>query len=271
MGKPSLWYLLLVAIFLSAALFQPASANAQTASQNPFCLKLSGGQIQASDGAHMFCFGAQASGNAPISHKALSGVTSLFANVDAGNFAEDVSPSGVQSFGQAETSVAAVGPYVVEAWNDATGFFSPCPSANFKEELTGLGFSSNSGASFSDLGGIPNSNCANLISGGDPSVEAWTKQGFKYFYISSLYNSPNYDGPSNIALTACRIEGSGSTALLSCNQPVIAATSSECQTFSGFTFCSFLDKDFLAIDPARGRLYVTYSDFRLLESNSVDL
>ena len=40
------------------------------------------------------------------------------------------------------------------------GFISPCPSPGSKEELTGFGFSNNGGASFTDLGGLPNNNCA---------------------------------------------------------------------------------------------------------------
>jgi len=72
--------------------------------------------------------------------------------VDAANPKEDVTPSGVQVFGQSETSIASVGPYVVEAWNDATGLIAPCGSQMFKEEVTSYGFSADGGASWSFTG-----------------------------------------------------------------------------------------------------------------------
>src|SRR5207302_6803696 len=87
-----------------------------------------------------------------------TGTFSFSANVDAASLAEDVNPAGARAYGQSEVSIAASGPNVVEAWNDATGFFSPCPSPMNKEELTGAGFSTNGGNSFTDIGGLPNSN-----------------------------------------------------------------------------------------------------------------
>src|SRR5205085_3344062 len=44
------------------------------------------------------------------------------------------------------------------------------------------------------------------------------------------------------------------------------ASSSMCMTQSGFTFCSFLDKEFLSIDPARGRLYMSYTEFGVISN-----
>jgi hypothetical protein len=175
----------------------------------------------------------------------------------------------VRGYGQAETSIAAADPYVVEAWNDATGLFSPCPSPQNKEELTGLGFSADGGASFQDLGALPNSQCNTYRYFGDPSVEAWHSGGSTYFYISSLYLPayPLTHAPppkvvvSYIALTACTASGTGAAATLTCSQPILAAQSTECITQSGTRFCSFLDKEFLTLDPQRGRLYVSYTDF----------
>ncbi len=163
--------------------------------------------------------------------------------------------------------MAGVGLYTVEAWNDSTGFFSSCGAPMNKEELTGLGFSANGGKSFVDVGGLPNANCNTAIYGGDPSVEAWQPGGTVYFYISSLYNpvpsptGPPADARSFVAMDACKATGTGSSALISCSNPIIIAASSQCQTQNGNTFCSFLDKEFLSIDPARGRLYATYDEF----------
>ena len=102
----------------------------------------------------MFCFGPQSTSSAQ--RHAVSSGPSFGSNVDAANPQEDVTPSGVQVHGQSETSVAAAGPYVVEAWNDGTGFFAPCPSPMNKEELIGFGFSNDGGKTFTDLGGLPN-------------------------------------------------------------------------------------------------------------------
>src|SRR5713101_4294731 len=241
-------------------------ANAQGNRKSiPLCGKLGKG-VQASSGAQMYCFGPQQNGpsNAAAALRSPStGAVNFGSNVDAATFSEDVTPSGVQIHGQSEVSVAAAGPYVVEAWNDGTGFFAPCGSPQNKEELTGFAFSNSGGASFIDLGGLPNANCFTSLTEGDPSVEAYQVGGNTYFYISSIFIP--FTVPENaLSVTACKVSGSGSTATLACSQPIVAAISSDCQTIIGppdFTFCSFLDKEFLSIDPARGRLYMSYTEF----------
>ncbi len=226
---------------------------------NPFCSRL-GNSIQASQGAQMFCFPPQPMATAQAGVRTAPSGTSYAPNVDAANPQEDVTPSGVSVQGQSETSIAAAGPYVVEAWNDGTGFFAPCGAPQNKEELTGFGFSTDGGKSFTDLGGLPNNNCNMSRIEGDPSVEAFTVGGSTYFYISSIFIPFNI--PENaMSLTACQVQGSGSTATLGCSQPIVAAISSDCHFFYGFTFCSFLDKEFLSIDPTRNRLYMSYTEF----------
>jgi hypothetical protein len=231
------------------------------AAGNPFCKRL-GVKYLASAGAEGFCFGIQRNGPTATLRPAATSAGST--NVNAASLAEDVSPSGTRAYGQSETSVAATGQYVVEAWNDATSFLSPCPSPSFKEEGTGLGFSANGGKSFTDLGGLPNSNCAANLYEGDPSVVAYNAGGSRYFYISSLFNSPTGLGGSYIAMDACKVTGTGTTATLSCGQPVIMASSSLCTIVSGVgQVCNFLDKEFLSVDPARGRLYATFTEFNV--------
>lgn len=235
----------------------------------PFCKKL-GKQYQASSGAQMYCLGARLNKGTDNGPAQISGPPGAPRNADAADVAEDVNPAGVPAQGQSETSVAAAGQYVVEAWNDATTFLAGCSAPDFKAEGTGLGFSTDGGKSFTDLGGLPNLDCRKYIYGGDPSVAAYRVGGHTYFYISSLYEPTNGEGRTDIALDACTVTGSGARASLSCGQPVVAARSSQCEVFKfrvgphktrKFRFCSFVDKDFLAIDPVRGRLYVTYSDF----------
>jgi len=244
---------------------QPASARTTgLAVGNPFCKKLRKG-YWASTGAQMFCFGQQPNGptSGPAAASRSVGTSS---NVDAASFAEDVSPAGARMYGQSETSIAASGQYVAEEWNDSTAFVSPCPSPMAKEEGSGFGFSTNGGNSFTDLGGLPNARCNKDLLEGDPSVAAYQVGGNRYFYFASLFNSPTGRGLSKIAMNACEVVGAGSGATLSCGQPITVGNSTQCLkariSKTRFAkFCSFLDKEFIAIDPARGRLYVSYSDF----------
>jgi hypothetical protein len=234
------------------------------AAGNPFCTYL-GKRYQASAGAHAFCFGPQQTGPPPR-QAGVHQTTGAPGNVDAASFPEDVTPAGVQADGQSEVSIAASGPYVAEGWNDSTGFFSSCPSAMSKEELSGFGFSANGGRSFTDLGGLPNAQCTKDLYEGDPSVAAYRVGGSTYFYFSGLFDSPTGLGLSKIALDACKVVGTGSRATLGCGQPITVGSSTECQRVRigrhrTARFCSFTDKDFMTIDPARGRLYVSYTDF----------
>ncbi len=245
---------------LAASLISPTRARASPfagKANNQFCSRL-GKSLQASQGAWMFCFGSQASSHS--THPALPHQPPLGTNVDAASPQEDRSPAGVQAYGQSETSLAAVGPYVVEAWNDATGFIAPCDSPMNKAELTGFGFSNNGGKSFTDLGGLPNAQCATTRTFGDPSVEAYQAGGSTYFYISSIF-IPSNRPQNSLSVTACQVVGAGTAATLSCSQPIIAAISSQCVTVSGTTTCSFLDKGFLALDPAHAKLYLAYTEF----------
>ncbi len=273
-SEPTLTLIALVMVItlsipLAVLTFRPQVAHAaQTTKSNPhFCNKLGQqhpGGIQASQGAQMFCFGPQStspSSSSRTSATSSSSNPSFGSNVDAATLQEDVTPSGVQIHGQSEVSVAASGPYVVEAWNDGTGFFAPCGSTQNKEELTGFGFSNDGGKTFTDLGGLPNADCANSIIAGDPSVESYTVGGSTYFFISSIF-IPFFVPENAMSVTACKVNGSGATATLACSQPIVAAISSQCETVdTSFTFCSFLDKEFLSLDPVRGRLYMSYTEF----------
>ncbi|MDR2983719.1 MAG: hypothetical protein LBV34_02655 [Nocardiopsaceae bacterium] len=229
------------------------------AAGDPFCKRL-GVKYQASAAAQMFCFGAQKVSK--VQPGASPSVAGAPRNVNAASFAEDVSPAGARGYGQSETSIAASGRYVVEAWNDSTTFFSACGNKRFKEEATGIGFSVNGGRTFKDLGGLRNPGCKARLYGGDPSVAAYRVGGHTFFYVASLYIPVSISGQTHIAFDVCEVMGSGSTARLHCSNPIVAASSSQCLRFAhGNGFCSFVDKEFLAIDPARGRLYVSYSDF----------
>ncbi len=200
---PRLFLFSLMALLIPV--FVPTAANAQlfvkNPLQNPLCSKI-GKQIQVSTGLRMYCFGSQPNGRGTsatttasrsgtstnlsssgttTSTSSSTGTFSFSKNVDAASLSEDISPSGVRAYGQSEVSLAASGPHVVEAWNDSMVFFAPCPSPMNKEEATGAGFSNDGGNSFTDIGGLPNSDCANNLLFGDPSVEVLQIGGTAYF------------------------------------------------------------------------------------------
>src|SRR5260370_17093738 len=135
-----------------------ASSDSKS-SGHPVCAA-NGKKIELSQGGQMLCNGPQSNGPASPSRTSTSTSSSssnpsFGSNVDAANPQEDVTPSLVQVHGQSETSVAASGPYVVEAWNDGTGFFAPCSSPMNKAELTGFGFSTDGAKTFTDLSAFP--------------------------------------------------------------------------------------------------------------------
>jgi hypothetical protein len=281
---------LLLSLFIIPAMLVASlnKAVAVPANYAPFCNSL-GQTRQASSGAQMFCKGPMSNGLSPrlnpklrqrmglpplrgafpINHPLGSRFVriplrpnwlvgpltspSVSSNVDAANPNEDIAPSGFQAFGQSETSIAAQGHNVVEAWNDATGFFSPCGSPSYKDELSGFGYSGDNGATFQDQGGLPNDICSTWRFQGDPSVETYQGvDGNTYFYITSLFLPQTSSSVTQLAMDACQAIV-GDPFLTCTTVPIIVATSEVSN--------SFLDKDFASIDQRRGRLYVSYTDF----------
>jgi hypothetical protein len=246
--------LTLVAAFAGSAVIRGHTANAASGgftSKSQACAQVEK-TIWVSSGAMGYCFGSQPNGPNGTAGKLTH--NNFAPNVNAANPSEDVSPNGTRAYGQSEVSTAAIGPYVVEQWNDATAFFSAPCSPSFKDQLSGWGFSSDRGTTFIDQGGLPNVNCATSSWSGDPSVEAWATGGTNYFYQSSLFSAaslPNGDNGLLVAVTACKVSPPST---ISCNpNPVVLATNPG--TFN------FEDKDFMSIDPVRGILYVTFTDF----------
>ena len=268
--KSSLLFTLMAMLLITAV-----GASAQGIKGSTFCQKIQNNQLMASSGALMACFGPQPNGAAPSATRLSSlirsmspggsgnsaggsgnGNTFTTTNIDAGNPSED-QENGTQAYGQSEVSIAANGPYVVEGWNDATGFFAAPCSPGYKDQLTGFGFSANGGKTFTDEGGLPNIYCAISAWSGDPSIETQAVSGTTYFYVSSLLSalSPLPGGSVGllVALTACQVVA-GPVPSISCNQvPTVIATNP-----GNF---NFEDKDFMAIDTQRGLLYVSFTDF----------
>jgi hypothetical protein len=199
-----------------------------------------------SQGGKMWYYGPQ-TGHGSLVRKPTG--TSTYPNVDAAKLSEDLAG------GQAETAIAAAGQKVMAVWNDATGFFV-FPSTTPQASLTGVGFSRNGGASFTDLVGLPNNN-PNQQWYGDPSVVAVDNGAF--FIVSSMYLPVGFDctqGPVQFAIAV-------SVATVTQNNveftnPIVAASTGDgCTT--GQT--GILDKDFMRYDPKTRTLAITFTDF----------
>lgn len=180
-------------------------------------------------------------------------------NAAASDQREDLAP------GQSETSIAAMGNDVVSTWNDATGFLVS-DATQVKGSLTGIGFSSNGGKTFSDLVGLPNGNpCQRVF--GDSSAVSYKdpSTGTVYFYVTSLYlpvfspdcfSPTGQTGNSEISLSVGTVSSDGQAITFS--NPIVVANGGN---FSTFPNNAFLDKDFAAIDRAHGKIAVSYTCF----------
>lgn len=162
----------------------------------------------------------------------------LGADVQANDRSGDVSCSACagRPLGQAETTIAAWGPYVVAGWNDTKGFCTGLA-------VQGWAISSDGGATFTDMGEVPG-----LASGGryrgDPVHFVDTSNGT--FWILGLHEEAPATG-SGLAILNGHF--AGSTFIVDGNRKVLAGGA------------DFLDKEWGAVDPASHNLYVTYSRF----------
>jgi hypothetical protein len=170
-------------------------------------------------------------------------------NVDANDPTHDLMP------GQAETAIAASGDNVMTAWNDASSFLTS-ESTKRVGSGTGVGFSDDGGVHFRDLIGLRNNRRPQQWAG-DPTVVAIDAT---HFIVGSLYlprtgASCRRDAPFRlqIAVEVASVQLNGTVAL---TNPIIAA--------DGGLACrnsSFLDKPFLAFDPASRTLALSYTRF----------
>lgn len=179
------------------------------------------------------------------------------ANVDA------TSPSEDPIAGQSETAVSVSGNLIVSAWNDLSGaLYSP---GSVQGSVTGVGFSADGGATFQDLGGLPNNDhCQEFF--GDPGVVSYrASDGSTYFYVTSLY-LPSGDtgcgaaGYFGIAMSPGKVAAGGSTITFG-NPVVVASGGNFVDQFKSGGILSFLDKSFPTIDRAHGKIALSFTCF----------
>jgi len=177
--------------------------------------------------------------NRPTSMTPLE-VATVGANVRLNNTAGDAA-----STTNAETSIAAHGSQIVGGWNDGLNFgVSPGNS--------GYAYSSNGGATFTDGGVPPVPPASNARYEGDPSL---TVDNAGNFYYANLYTP---DG-SLSAISVNRGNFSGTS--FSWNLPVMPVPP---------TPTDFLDKEWIAVDPVNGNVYLSYTRFLAAGGNQIE-
>jgi hypothetical protein len=204
----------------------------------------------------------------PAPGPALGASGAFGTNVDAADPSEDLAG------GQSETAIAA-GTFhgqrrVLVAWNDISGQFATDPTSPAASG-TGVGYSSDGGASFTDLVGLPNGNPEQQWAG-DPSIAA-VDDG-QAFIVGSLY-FPSFqacgDGnPSQltVAVSVGTVDEPGTG--ISFGDPVVAAQAGNVCSLrrrppKGL---SLLDKEWVGYDQASRTLVVAYIRFFMTRGHS---
>lgn len=157
------------------------------------------------------------------------------ANVRANNPAGDNADEG-----QCETSIAAYGPYLVAAWNDSKGW------RDGTGQTQGWATSTDGGATWTDQGALPVPSApANWKWSSDPVVTVNPNTG-AFFYCGLGDGANNVNG---IGVLKGRFTGGTFT----WSTRVAARTADP--------GAAFLDKQWLAVDPSSGRVYLSYTNF----------
>jgi hypothetical protein len=166
----------------------------------------------------------------------------LLSNVTVSNPAEDfIGPNGRGRFTQSETTMAVANDgTIISVFNDSEESLGDILTRN--EHFTGYAFSTDGGKTFTDAGGMPESDSGD---GGDPSVAVNRANGDVYLttlgafdfntvqFFKSTDNGRTFTGPVN--------------------------------AFPNTPFTEFLDKSWMTVDNfngrGNGRIYVTATDF----------
>ena len=162
------------------------------------------------------------------------GPAALSANVRANNPAADA-PSAAQS----EVSIAANGDNVLLAFNDGQGFL-----VFPRTHLQGVAWSTNGGASFTDGGAPPT--IPGYLWDSDPVTAVNENAG--EFWFAAL-NSNSAAARNGIAV----VKATFSSGTVNWGTARMVRWTNDAEVV--------LDKEWIAVDPASGRLYVVYTSF----------
>jgi hypothetical protein len=168
----------------------------------------------------------------------------------------DVAYSAFGGFTQSETSTARCGSSVVVGYNDSgsvfeTPFFF---TGTGGESFSGASYSTDGGASFTDIGPInPGPTTGNFL-GGDPVLNC---ADTNTFYYSQIFDFDDASGNPWAAIALNTSTDGGKT----WGNPVAAVSKSALE--------HFLDKPWSTIDPSNHQhIVVSYTDFDSSETNS---
>src|SRR5258708_8954456 len=189
------------------------------------------------------------------------GIVSASATPPAGglirvsNAATDVAYSSFAGFTQSETSTARCGNNVVVGFNDSGSVFETpyFYTGTGGQAFSGAAYSTNGGASFTDVGPInPGPGNGNFL-GGDPGVNCSDANTFYYSQIFDYTDSSfNFFG----AVSVNKSTDGGKT----WGDPIPAISKDGSH---------LLDKPWSTIDPSnKSRMFVSYTDFDFSQTNS---
>ena len=176
--------------------------------------------------------------------------------VPVSNPSTDVAYSSFGGFTQSETSTARCGNTVVIGYNDSGSVFETPYyfTGTGGESFSGSSYSTDGGATFTDIGPInPGSNTYNFL-GGDPGLNCADANTFYYSQIFDYYDSSNNPWAA-IAVNTSTDGGK------TWGDPVPAISKSG--------LYHLLDKPWSTIDPSNPkRMFVSYTDFDFSSTNS---
>jgi hypothetical protein len=175
--------------------------------------------------------------------------------IRASNPSTDVAFSSFGGFTQSETSTARCGNAVVVGYNDSGSVFETpfFYTGTGGQGFSGSAYSTDGGATFTDIGPInPGSNDFNFL-GGDPGVTCANAHTFYYTQIFDFFDS-SFNPWAAVSINTSTDGGK------SWGDPVAAISKSN--------FDHLLDKPWSTIDPSNHkRIFVSYTDFDFSETN----
>jgi hypothetical protein len=168
--------------------------------------------------------------------------------IRASNPATDVAYSSFAGFTQSETSTARCGNSVVVGFNDSGSVFETpfYYTGTGGQAFSGAAYSTNGGASFTDIGPInPGPGNGNFL-GGDPGVNC---SDANTFYYSQIFDYTDSNGNFFGAISVNKSTDGGKT----WGDPIPAISKDGSH---------LLDKPWSTIDPSnKSRMFVSYTDF----------